>query len=198
MPMKSDRKNVIGIACCAVAMFIAAPAIAQDLGYRWEHSTVGVRNLAPTFSAFFSAAGSEVTGATGLTFYGATANLDPPYSGHVAFQEVNIGTVPWFGEGMGYNVYGQPCANSSGLTGYCTMTSGADFALVRFNNANGPYSDYDKMNLIRHEFGHVLGMAHSAACLPPDGVMAISIRSCWPLYINYSNDELNLLDSWYP
>ena len=199
MQRKSIKKRVLHMTLFAGVALMTAPVIAQDLGYRWIHSSVGARNLAPTFAPHFVAAAAEVTWAIGLTFYWAGSDLNPPYAGHIAFQEVDLCGVGWWGQAIGYNIYDQPCADPvyGSLTGYCTMSLGANYALIRFNNANGPYDGYEMANLIRHEFGHILGMAHSAGCLPPDGVMAASIKSCWPMYITYSASELDLMDAWY-
>src|SRR5688572_18215155 len=170
---------------------VAQPPPPPDLGWRWIGSTVGFRNLAPNFTPYFSGAASEITAATGLTFFTSpNQNLLPPFTGDVAFEEVNDGTLYWYGNATGYNIYNQPCSNpvTGAQTGNCTGGLNVSYAHIRFNNYYGGFGNYEMMHLIRHEFGHVLGMGHGGCELDnsPHGIMAPGIGNCYPIFINYS------------
>lgn len=134
-----------------------------------------------------------------LSLYNSSnQTLNPPYSGDVAFIEANYGAVAWAGISIGYTSAGLPCADptSGFLTGYCTMSVGADHGEIKLNSyyMSGA-SSTDMQFLLAHEFGHMLGLGHSA-CLPATGIMAPGL-SCWPLYTVLQPTEAAVLSSWY-
>lgn len=170
-----------------------------DLGYRFIHNNVGIRDLAPAYGPYYTGAAGDFMTHTSLNFYwSSNQTLDPPYSGDVAFSEANYGATGWHGIAIGYNAASQACADpvTGFLTGNCTYANGADFAWIRFNTYYLPSpTSAERNNLIRHEFAHILGLGHSG-CFPATGVMAPSI-SCSPLFTVLQPTEAGILGSWY-
>lgn len=184
------------ITSIASSTLFAAPG---DLGYRFIHNTVTVRILAPSFpSTDFDSAATDFTNAGNLAFTAGPAHLDPSYSSHVAFLEANFGATGWDGLAVGYTAANQPCATFPGgaLTGNCTMTNGADYALIRFNSFYTPFSSSRRAFLIRHEFGHILGMSHDICTSPPASIMAPG--NCLPFKTTLQTIDKNIIQSWYP
>lgn len=182
-----------------VFLFMANCSFAQsDYGWRYIHSSVGVRNLTTNFGPYFSDAGADFNSATGLSFHwSSNQTLTAPYTGDVAFSEANYGNTGWLANATGYDASNQPCSDLvTGLSTYnCTMENGVDYGWVRFNTYYFTYSDYQMQNLIRHEFGHILGLGHGP-CDPAEGVMAPSV-GCIPMFVVLQSDEKDLLDTWY-
>lgn len=170
-----------------------------DLGYRFIHNTITVRDLAPTFTAAdFNSAGADFVSAGNLAFLSGPTHLNPPYSSHVGFIEVNLGAVTWDGLAIGYTATNQPCGTFPGgtLTGNCTMANGADYALIRFNLFFGSPSTARRAFLIRHEFGHILGMSHDTCVSPPNSIMAPG--NCLPVRTTLQPIDTDIINTWYP
>lgn len=170
-----------------------------DLGYRYIHNQVISRLLITSFTnSDFNSASADFSSAGNLSFSPGPSHLNPPYTKNVAFLESNFGSVPWVGLAIGYTASDQPCATYPGgsLTGNCTMSNGADYALIRFNSYYAPFSAAVRANLIRHEFAHILGLSHSG-CSPTDSVMAPSI-SCTPLRTTLQPIDQSIINTWYP
>jgi hypothetical protein len=168
--------------------------------FRWRyiHGSVGGRNLTTNYGPYFADFAYDYNFYTGLTLYwSSNQTLTAPFSGDVAFSEANYGNISWIGNATGYTVSNQPCSNltTGAITGNCTMTNGVDYGWIRFNTYYNSYSDYQMQNMLRHEFGHILGLGHGP-CDPAEGVMAPSI-GCIPMFITLQPTEASLLDFWY-
>ncbi len=182
-----------------VALFGGHVYALPDLNYRWLHSTVGARNFAPAYAPYFTPAAANVMLHTNLTL-GNSANQTklPPYSGDVAFEEINMGPNGFAGASVAYNVHGLPCSDPVNLTltGNCTMSVGADHGHVRFNTYYIPIpTSAQAQHLLIHEFIHILGFGHGG-CYPSTGVMAPSIV-CEPLFTTIQPAEAAILNINY-
>jgi len=178
---------------------IKAFSVPLDYGYRFIHNNIRARDLTVHYAPVYAAAGNDFATAGNLTFFGAPANLNRPYSGHIAYIEANYGANGWAGAAIGYNVLEQPCADitTGTLTGNCTMTQGADFAVVLFNSFYNPNPSNAVMaHLLRHETSHVLGLGHEV-CTPSTSVMSPN-RFCTPMHTTLQPDDVNLINAWYP
>jgi hypothetical protein len=199
--MKSKRNSLIGLLSTVLTLVLAPMGTyAQgDLGFRFIHGSVGIRDLAPAYGPYYNGAAVDFWPYTGLNMYwSSNQTLNPPFSGDVAFSEANYGATGWNGLAVPYNALNQPCgdATTGALTGNCTYTMGADYAWIKFNTYYLPSPTAAQRNhLLRHEFSHVLGLAHSG-CYPSTGVMAPGV-SCSPLYSILQPIEAAILDSWY-
>lgn len=159
---------------------------------------VTTRLLTTSFTvAETSSAATDFANTANFSFPAGPAHLNPPFSSNVAFQEASFGAVPWAGLAVRFTVTDQPCATFPGgaLTGNCTMTNKADYALIRFNSYYS-YTSAQRANLLRHEFAHILGLAHST-CATTDSVMAPAL-SCSPLRTTLQPIDKSIIQSWYP
>lgn len=177
----------VALLLMSVSGLLFAPP--SDLGWRFGHSTIVARNLAPNWTTTLGEAATQYNAAGNLSFSWGPSHLDPPYSGHVAFQEVNFGASGLYGLAESYNVYGNLCH-----LGHCNTTNlKADFGHVKLGiSANGAHA-YFKRFVVLHEFGHILGMGHSSFC---DSVMGPT--DCWTVANNLTSIDQALIGSWYP
>lgn len=181
-------------------------AFPTDLGYRFAHKTnIVIRNLTPTYAVVFDSVAGDY-GNAGFTFVLGPQHLDPPYSGHVAFHEHNWGWTTYRALSLTYNVYGEICITESGVwTGDCNKTnSKADFGYIKINTGYTGIANYpnpptlaNKHFLIRHEFGHTLGLGHSPYCNNANTIMVRAVN-CSPLYTNLQTIDFTTLGTWYP
>lgn len=193
----------IFIAGALISSLTTAQVIAStwpgDLGYRFIHREIGVRDLTTHYGPDFAAAGEEYSNAAHITFFTSTIpDLSPPYSGDVAFSEENYGATGWMGIATAYNRSEQPCTDptTGNLTGNCTLSNGADFAWIRFNTYYNPNSfEPIRHHLLRHEFGHVMGLSH-ASCTDSISVMAPGTH-CSPMHTTLQTPEITRLHDWY-
>jgi hypothetical protein len=200
--MKSRKHISKGLICKLLSitlLSITQQSLAQgDLGFRFIHASIGIRNLAPNYGPIYAGAAADFAAFTSLSFFwSANQTLNPPYTGDVAFSEANYGATGWNAIADPYNQAGQGCFDASGqLTGNCNFANGADFGWVRFNTFYLPNpTNAQRNHLIRHEFSHILGLAHSG-CYPATGVMAPGV-GCVPLFSTLQAVEGGILGNWY-
>ena len=192
------KKYLLNIMALGTFFFASLASAQGDYGWRWDHATVGARFFAPNYNPYFSPSAADISQYTGLYFYNSTnQTMLPPYSGDVAFQEINMGDIGYLALSESYNVLGDPCSDpvSWTLTGYCNIILRSDHALISFNSYY-PTSSSQKQHLVTHEFLHVLGVGHSS-CDPAVGVMAPSTTECAPLFTTLQPGEANTLMSFY-
>lgn len=174
-------------------------AVPGDYGYRFIHTNVVVRNLTQNYGAGFNSAAADYQNAGNITFSAGPSNLDPPFSGHVAFHEFNFGPTGFAAIAIGYTASDQPCFTYPNVTwtGSCTMTNGVDYGYIRINTHYTPSpSTAFRDHLLRHEFGHILGMIHSPCIGGSDSIM--SQTNCPPLRTTLQPADINLINAWYP
>lgn len=53
-------------------------AIPSDLGYRFIHNSIGIRELTVNYGPVYTGAGTDFSNAGNLSFFAGPANLDPP------------------------------------------------------------------------------------------------------------------------
>jgi hypothetical protein len=198
MDIKKTRRTIAKGAISLGLLLAAAQTLAQgieDFGWRFNHTSIGIRDLAASYGSLYSGASADFGSVTSLYFYwSSNQTLLPPYSGDIAFEEANWGAVSWWGLARAWTQADVPCVDSSGnITGNCAGYV-ADYGLVRFNSYYSTSTD-QKNNILRHEFAHVLGVGHGT-CGPSNGVMAPSI-GCVPLYTTLQSPEIGLLSTWY-
>lgn len=177
-----------------------------DLGYRFAHKTnIVFRNLAPTYNDAYTPAAVDY-GTAGFTFVAGPSHLDPPYSKNVAFHEANWGWTTLRALSLAYNSNGDICITESGVwTGHCNKTTKkADFGYIKINNAYTGISAFpnpptlaNKNFLIRHEFGHTLGLGHAVVCNNANTIMVPAVN-CSPLYTTLQTSDFTVLGAWYP
>lgn len=176
-------------------------SVPGDLGYRIIHSNITVRNNAPGFSVTdFIVAKADYSSAGNLSFAYGASNFNPPFSANVFYLNANYGATGWAGLANARNASNQLCSTFPGgtLTGNCTMSNGADWGMVYFNTFYNPSpSTALRAHLIRHEFGHIIGMAHSHCPSPTDSIMAPS-SGCSPMRTTLQPADTTLINSWYP
>jgi len=183
-------------------MALAGPA---SYGFGYDHSTVKIRRLAPTYNIEISALTAEYSNASELVFESGPNHLNPPYSGHVAFVEGLYGVTNWFAIANPYNAAGQPCTSltTGQKTGNCNNYTPADYGYIRFNLASQTALGLDptelanhKLHWAIHEFGHILGRAHDTVCIDTDSIMEISI-DCTPLFWYLTAADKTWIDTRY-
>ncbi len=197
----SMKRDVLCKTICVGLLITAGQTMATpgDLGYRFIHNNIGVRDLTVNYGPVFAGAGAEYSSAANVSFFTSPIpGLNAPFTGDVAFSEANFGATGWAGIAIAYNQSSQPCADpvTGALTGNCTLTNGADFGWIRFNSYYNPNPTLDIRNhLVRHEFGHILGLGHDT-CSPSVSIMAPS-ASCSPTRTTLQSPEIGLLNAWY-
>lgn len=80
-------------------------------------------------------------------------------------------------------------------TGYCnTTTNKADYGRVYLNAAYASFIDSHADFIMKHEAGHILGMAHG----PCDEVSVMKVYSCGGTFWGtLQTHDVNTMNSWY-
>jgi hypothetical protein len=79
-----------------------------DNGWRFNYSNIYIRNITTTdFSSAFNGAASDFANAGNFSFVWGPSNLNPPFNGHVAYEERWFGAVPWMALAIPFNASGQ-------------------------------------------------------------------------------------------
>ncbi len=161
---------------------IAQPAQAQyDLGWTWDGSTMGVRNLLPQFGPSIAITlPGTVNWNTGITISSAPANLNTPHIGDVAYAPRSYGASNLAAIVQPFNTAGLACIDylTGNLTPSCPTGTKISHAFIWVNTDNTALIAPSVQNanyLVVHEMGHVLGLGHGFCNiygLRPTSVMA--------------------------
>lgn len=197
--MNNTKKPFLILILILALIPITLHAAPTDLNYRFAHQHIYARNLTTNYFFQLESSAYDYAAAGNLAFDWGPSHLDPPYSGHVGFHEANFGATGWIGISLTYNIYGEVCIDEfTGWTGNCnTTTLRADFGYIKLNASYWPNPTVNEKNfLIRHEFGHTLGMGHSSSCFPSTSVM--SGGGCSPMHTTLQAQDIAVVGSWYP
>ena len=179
----------------AIVCFIAASvaAHADDLGYRFFTNSVLVGDCGTSYSSYVASAVQDYNLNTHMqaTYQGENCNSE------VIYVEGNYGATGWTGNSVSVNSANQPCSwfTNTQLTGYCNTTNHKAFGATIF--LNDYYPSFTNPNFeMRHELGHVFGMAHKTDCT------VASVMHPFTGYCTYSPTSLqtydiSLMNSWY-
>lgn len=170
---------------------------AHDLGWRFL-------NIQPPGVALYlllenrTSSYSSAIGSAAIDYHNNTdLNVDScgyGCGGNVVYLQANYGATGWyalaypFSGGVGcVDWYGNP-------SGYCNTTNHkVDFAYVYSNDAYGVFSDSQARYTMRHELGHVIGLAHTSCSV--DSVMKELACLSVPTYL--TGHDISDINAWY-
>ena len=179
------------IAVVAFVLVVAAsPAAGHDLGYRWSSSTAQVYQGSTAYETAIRSAAANYDSFTDLT---VSYTSYPGNINAIFFFQENTG--PGFLAAAVAYSNGRACSDKSttALTGYCnTSDRKANYGEVYLNTYYTSEINTKTNWLMRHEMGHVFGMAHG---LCNEG--SVMQNNCGTLYGSLTGHDINTINSWY-
>jgi hypothetical protein len=182
------------VAAFAVALSIVPTMYAHDNGYKYYSSSVTFRPNSTNWKSQIQSAASDYD-STDLTVTYST-NSGSGY-GNINYYQSNYGATGWIARAQGWNYYNEKCAldDGSGLTGKCNRTEmrrKAHYGAVYLDLADQSFIDAHPNFVIRHEAGHILGMAHG-----PCDEDTVMVPNCGTLRATLSTHDRTNMNNNY-
>ena len=173
---------------------LAAPTVeaADDLGYRFNTRSVSVSQCTTNYGSYISSAVSDYNDNTDLSMTLITNSCTL-----ISYTQGDYGATPWIAVAVPQNSPTRPCIDISDgdVTGDCNKTTRkASSATIYFNDYYGVLPASHRNFAMRHEMGHVFGLAHVSCST--SSVMKES-TDCSSLPSTLRTHEKNLINSWY-
>jgi len=178
--------TTISVVFCTILVgeYFVTNAYAADLGYRWYTSYATIQSNASDYVQYPLNTRDDYHNNTDMTMYIDTDNAD--------IEVVIVSGVSFGGRAIAHSAYG-PCAyySSGQLTGNCN-TSDKKAAAGTVYIKSGAFPPEQRDWVIRHEIGHIFGMAHdgSGSChsvMDEDYCVVSALQSF----------DISLMNSWY-
>jgi hypothetical protein len=182
------------VVAATIGLFFAQPTegAMADQGYRFNSSSVAVGDCTRNY-------GFEISSA--VANYNDSTDLTMTYIGHacttITYTQGDYGVTPWIAITIARNSSGDPCADFSNgfMTGNCNKTNKKAAAATIYFNDHYALSASSSFS-VRHEMGHVFGMAHVTGCTPLS-VMKVPGECSEPFPPLLTTADINLINSWY-
>lgn len=175
-----------------LAIAVTSTISAHDFGYKFYSANVTFRAINLSWGSQVQSAADDYNWTALNVSYSTTYSSGP---GSIQFYQSNYGASGWIARAQGWNAVGSQCSSDDGLslTGNCNRTDKkANYGAVYLDLADQAFIDAHPNFVVRHEAGHILGMAHG-----PCSEDSVMVPNCGTLRATLSTHDKNNMNANY-